>query len=420
MLRHLCNISVALLLLLQHQQQQQQVAAFRVVPGADSRGAAEFPRLLQPTAAVPSASLQQQQQAAVVPAAATSSSSNSVSSSTAAAAAAASEAPLSGPLPVDLRGKTAFVAAGARVLVGTWPPVYGIFRRGLEGGKFKEDEMYTPDPAAAAAAAAAADPADPADPAAAAATQQQQQQQQVDMAFYKVYPLDAAFDYPGDVPPEVASNKRYAGIEGYTISEVAAAVKKDVGNIDILVHSLANGPEVTKPLLQTSRAGYLSALSSSSYSFVSLLQHFLPLMNRGGAALALSYIASQRAIPGYGGGMSSAKAALESDCRTLAFEAGRQQQVRVNCISAGPLRSRAAAAIGSKANHSFIDLAIQYSKANAPLQQDLESDDVGRAALFLLSPLARAISGETLYVDNGLHAMGQAVDSQALAPNPKP
>lgn len=325
--------------------------------------------------------------------------------------------PLSGPLPVDLRGKTAFVAgvadsngygwaiskllraAGARVLVGTWPPVYSIFKKGIEGNRFVEDSSYTQEPAAAAAATAA-------DTAA----------KLVDMKFAKVYPLDAVFDGPGDVPPEVAANKRYAGVGAFSISEVAAAVKADFGEIDILVHSLANGPEVTKPLLETSRKGYLAAVSSSSYSFVSMLQHFLPLLKPGGSALALSYIASEKVIPGYGGGMSSAKAALESDCRTLAFEAGRAKGVRVNCISAGPLKSRAASAIGKTGDKTFIDLAIDYSKANAPLERDLDSDDVGRAALFLLSPLARAITGETLYVDNGLHAMGQAVDSKSLAP----
>ena len=81
--------------------------------------------------------------------------------------------------------------------------------------------------------------------------------------------------------------------------------------IDILVHSLANGPEVTKPLLETSRQGYLAASSASAYSAVSLLQHFAPIMNEGGSCLSLTYVASQNVIPGYGGGMSSAKAQLE-------------------------------------------------------------------------------------------------------------
>jgi enoyl-[acyl-carrier protein] reductase I len=140
---------------------------------------------------------------------------------------------------------------------------------------------------------------------------------------------------------------------------------------------------------------------------VSLLSHFGPIL-QGGSALTLSYIASTRAIPGYGGGMSSAKAALESDTRTLAWEAGRKWNIRVNCISAGPLRSRAAKAIG------IIDQSIAYSKANAPLTKDLDAEEVGHAAAFLLSPSASAITGNVLFVDNGLHAMGIAVDSPSL------
>ena len=108
--------------------------------------------------------------------------------------------------------------------------------------------------------------------------------------------------------------------------------------LDIVVHSLANGPEVKKPLLETSRKGYLAAVSASAYSLVAMVQRFAPLMRPGGAFISLTYLASERVIPGYGGGMSSAKAALESDTRTLAFEAGRKYGVRVNTISAGPLR----------------------------------------------------------------------------------
>lgn len=137
------------------------------------------------------------------------------------------------------------------------------------------------------------------------------------------------------------------------MSEAAEKLARDVGKIDILVHSLANGPEVQKPLLETSRRGYLAALSASSYSLISMLQRFGPLLNPGGAVISLTYLAGARVIPGYGGGMSSAKAALESDTKVLAFEAGRKWNVRVNTISAGPLGSRAAKAIG------FIDDMIK-------------------------------------------------------------
>lgn len=291
-----------------------------------------------------------------------------------------------------LKGKKAFVAgigddrgygfaiakilaaAGAEILIGTWTPIVKIFTTSWERGKFDESRKL-PDGSL--------------------------------WNFSKVYSLDAAFDTPSDIPSDVKANKRYADASGFTIAEVADQVKNDFGSIDILVHSLANAPEVTKNLLDTSRAGYLAALSASSYSFVSLLSHFGPIL-QSGSALTLSYIASTRAIPGYGGGMSSAKAALESDVRTLAWEAGRKWNIRVNALSPGPLPSRAASAIG------IIDQSIAYSKANAPLIKDLFAEEVGQAALFLLSPLASAITGNVLFVDNGLHAMGLAVDSASL------
>lgn len=114
--------------------------------------------------------------------------------------------------------------------------------------------------------------------------------------------------------------------------------------------------------------------------------------------------------------MSSAKAALESDTRTLAWEAGRKWGIRVNAISAAGYPSRAAKAISGPGGINFIDQMVDYTEANAPLIRPFESQDVGHAATFLASPLSSAITGVTLYVDNGLHAMGLAVDSQSLAP----
>jgi enoyl-[acyl-carrier protein] reductase I len=282
-------------------------------------------------------------------------------------------------MKIDLKGKRAFIAgvaddqgfgwaiakaladAGAEIIVGTWPPVLKIFQMALNGGK-----LDTALPSGG------------------------------ELKISQIVPLDAVFDVPEDVPQEILENKRYAGISGYTISEVA----KTVGPIDILVHSLANGPEVKNDLLDTSRRGYLAAVSASAYSFVSLVQHFQ--FNPGGSALTLTYMASERTIPGYGGGMSSAKAALESDTRTLAFEAGRKHGIRVNVISAGPLPSRAARAIG------MIEKMCDYYQANAPLQEGLTAMEVGTTAAFLSSPLASGITGSTIYVDKGYHSMGRA------------
>ena len=180
-------------------------------------------------------------------------------------------------------------------------------------------------------------------------------------------------------------------------------MRKDFGekSLDILVHSLANGPEVKKPLLETSRNGYLTAIGVSAYSLVSMLQRLSPLMRPGASVISLTYLASERAVPGYGGGMSTAKAALESDTRTLAFEAGRKYGIRVNTISAGPLASRAASAIG------FIEEMVDFYKANSPLPEKLAASEVGYAAAFLCSPLGSGITGTTIYVDKGYHTMGR-------------
>jgi enoyl-[acyl-carrier protein] reductase I len=141
-------------------------------------------------------------------------------------------------------------------------------------------------------------------------------------------------------------------------------------------------------------------LSVSAYSLVAMVSRLGPLMRAGGSVLSLTYMASERVIPGYGGGMSSAKAALESDTRVLAYEAGRRFGIRVNTISAGPLASRAASAIG------IIEKMVGYVSANAPLTDPLTAPEVGRTAAFLASPLASGITGSVVYVDKGYHAMG--------------
>ena len=294
-------------------------------------------------------------------------------------------------LSIDLSGKRAFVAgvaddrgygwaivralaqAGASICVGTWPPTLRIFTKSLERGKL---DLSLPDGG--------------------------------QIRFERTYPLDAVFDDPDDVPEDVRSDKRYVDLADYTIQGVASKMRDEFGApcLDVVVHSLANAPEVQKSLLDTSRPGYLAAVSASAYSLVSMVQRFAPLMRPGGAFVSLSYLAAERVIPGYGGGMSSAKAALESDTRTLAYEAGRRYGVRVNTISAGPLASRAAKAIGT------IERMVDYYRANAALPEANTADDVGHAAAFLCSPLAAGITGETLHVDKGYHAMGMQAEPQ--------
>ena len=293
-------------------------------------------------------------------------------------------------LPIDLAGKRAFVAgvaddggfgfaiakalaeAGATICVGTWPPAMGIFESLLERGKLAKSLELS---------------------------------RGGSLAFERIYPLDAAFDTLADAPPEIRDNKRYRERGDFSIAGTVARLREDFGDhpLDIVVHSLANGPEVRKALIDTSRSGYLSAVGVSAYSNLAFIRELGALMRPNGCFLSLTYLAGERAIPGYGGGMSSAKAALESDTRTLAFEAGRRFGVRVNTISAGPYASRAASAIG------IIEAMVRYSHDNSPLLRHLDAADVGNAAAFLCSPLAAAITGSTVYVDNGYHVMGMAV-----------
>jgi enoyl-[acyl-carrier protein] reductase I len=289
-------------------------------------------------------------------------------------------------LNIDLRGKRAFVAgiaddhgfgfaiakhlaeAGATVCVGTWPPAYTIFTKLIQLGKMKSSMQLA---------------------------------RGGELEFERIYPMDAEYDTMEDVPQEIRENRRYKEHAEYTMQGIADAVRKDFGDkpLDIVIHSLANGPEVKKPLLETSRKGYLTAVSASSYSFVSLVQRFGPLLRPQGAFLNLSFLAAERVVPGYGGGMSAAKAALESDTKTLAFEAGRKWGARVNSISAGPWASRAASAIG------FIEKMVEYTVEHSPLQEAINPREVGATATFLCSPYASGITGNIVYVDKGFHVM---------------
>src|SRR2546426_950849 len=226
-------------------------------------------------------------------------------------------------LAIDLKGKRAFVAgvsddggfgfaiakalaeAGATVCVGTWPPTLGIFTKLLERGKIANSLQLSDGRT---------------------------------LQFERIYPLDAAYDSLADAPADVRENKRYKDVGDFSIQGVVARLTQDFGArpLDIVVHSLANAPEVKQPLIDTSRRGYLEALSVSAYSNIAFVRSLGPLLRPDGSFLSLTYMAGERVIPGYGGGMSSAKAALEADTRTLAYEAGRRFRVRVNAISAGP------------------------------------------------------------------------------------
>jgi enoyl-[acyl-carrier protein] reductase I len=295
-------------------------------------------------------------------------------------------------LAIDLTGKRAFVAgvsddqgfgfaiakhlamAGASVCIGTWPPTYNILTKLISLGKIKQS-LALPGGG--------------------------------ELVFERIYPFDADFDSYEDMSAAQREDRRYKAHGDVSIAGTAARMVADFGPqpLDIVVHSLANGPEVKKALVHTSRKGYLAAVGTSAYSFVALVSKLGPLLRPGGNFLNLTFMASERVIPGYGGGMSSAKAALESDTRTLAYEAGRLYGARVNAISAGAWGSRAASAIG------LIDRMIEYSERNAPLPHAITPSDVGATAAFLCSPLGAGITGTIVYVDKGMHAMGIAVDA---------
>ena len=292
-------------------------------------------------------------------------------------------------LPIDLSGRRALVAgvadaggfgfaiakalaeAGASVSVASWPPAMGIFETMLRRGKLDEARRMNDGGL---------------------------------LEFEKIYALDAAYDELADVPEEIRTSKRYSGRGDFSIAGMARALADDFGPkpLDILVHSLANGPEVAKDLIDTTRKGYLAAVSVSAYSLVSMVARLGPLMRPHSAVLSLSYLGSERVVSGYGGGMSAAKAALESDTRFLAYQAGRRYGMRVNTISAGPYASRAASAT------NMIDSYIEHYERVSPIPERLTLEEVAHTAAFLCSPLANGITGATVYVDHGFHVMGIA------------
>jgi enoyl-[acyl-carrier protein] reductase I len=218
----------------------------------------------------------------------------------------------------------------------------------------------------------------------------------------KVIACDVSFDTLADVDEKTRQDRRYQRHGDYSIRGLMAAVQKDFGVLDILVHSIAFSPEIKNKAIDTSRSGYLAALSVSAYSLTALLRGALPLMeNRpeGASALGLTYLGGDRVVPHYGGGMSTAKAALQIDAKQLASNLG-PKKIRVNLISAGPYESRAARAIGD------IDKMRQYAAERSPLPRPIEPEEVAQAATFLCSPLASAITGHILYVDCGYNVMG--------------
>jgi enoyl-[acyl-carrier protein] reductase I len=178
------------------------------------------------------------------------------------------------------------------------------------------------------------------------------------------------------------------------------ALKRDFGNVDCLVHSIGFAPpaELKNRFLATTRSGFQIAQDISVYSLIAAAQRVVPLMNGGGSIITLTYLGSVRAFPQYNV-MGVAKAALEATVRYLAFDLG-ESRIRVNAISAGPVKTAAARGIPG-----FSDMQKQLIE-RAPLKDEFGARNVASTAVFLASDGSSAITGETLYVDNGYHIMG--------------
>jgi enoyl-[acyl-carrier protein] reductase I len=206
--------------------------------------------------------------------------------------------------------------------------------------------------------------------------------------------LSASLDRPLVLPCDVTSDQQ--------IDDVFAAIDREFGGLDFVVHGAAFAPreELMAPFVETSREGFRMALDISAYSLVAVSKRAVPLMERKGAGsiLTLSYLGAERVFPNYNV-MGVAKAALEASVRYLASDLG-PKGVRVNAISAGPIKTLAASGISGFTN------ILQIYRERAPLRRTVDTAEVADAAMFLLGPAGRAVTGEVMLVDGGFHVMG--------------
>ncbi|MDY0237676.1 MAG: enoyl-ACP reductase FabI [Campylobacterales bacterium] len=184
------------------------------------------------------------------------------------------------------------------------------------------------------------------------------------------------------------------------LNSLADSIKSDFGNIDFLVHSVAFAPReaLEGSFLDTTREAFNIAMQTSVFSLVSLTKACMPVMNDGGSILTLTYLGGPKYIPHYNV-MGVAKAALESSVRYLAVDCG-DRNIRVNAISAGPIKTLAASGIGD------FRTILKWNEANAPLKKNVTTDEVGNSGMYLLSDLSKGVTGEIHYVDAGYNIMG--------------
>ena len=194
------------------------------------------------------------------------------------------------------------------------------------------------------------------------------------------------------------------------IEETFRCLQKHWDSIDFVVHAIAfsDKEELKGKYLNTSRKNFLNAMDISCYSFTEVARHATPLMTQGGSLLTLTYYGAEKVMPHYNV-MGPAKAALEASVRYLAADLGGDN-IRVNAISAGPIKTLAASGIG---DFRYI---LKWNQYNAPLKRNTSIEDVGKSALYLLSDLGSGVTGEILHVDSGYHIVGmKSVDAPDIA-----
>jgi len=214
----------------------------------------------------------------------------------------------------------------------------------------------------------------------------------------RVRPLAASVGSEIVLPCDVTDPK--------SIDDTFNEIEKEWGELDFLVHAIAYSDknELDGLYLNTSRDNFLKTMDVSVYSFTAVAQRAVPLMKNGGSLITMSYHGAERVMPHYNV-MGVAKAALEASVRYLASDIGKQN-IRVNAISAGPIKTLAASGIG---DFRYI---LKWNELNSPLRRNVTTKEVGGAGLFLLSDLGSGVTGEILYVDSGYNNVGMvAVDS---------
>lgn len=214
----------------------------------------------------------------------------------------------------------------------------------------------------------------------------------------RVEPLAASLGTPKLFECDVASDE--------SIDALFAALKADWGQLDFLVHAIgfADKNELRGRYVDTSRAGFALAMDISVYSFTAVCQRAAAMMGPGGSLLTLTYYGAEKVMPHYNV-MGVAKAGLEASVKYLAEDLGKDG-IRVNAISAGPIKTLAASGIG---DFRYI---MRWNELNSPLRRNVTQEEVGKAALYLLSDLGSGTTGENLHVDAGYHAVGmKAIDA---------